>query len=186
MLQIVAHEIGHNLGMLHDFNGGNTNSQRYEGGQLCTNVGGIMDYRSNPYRWSACSVGDFTRYYNRVRNERPNDGYRPTYPFCLQAAEAATTTTTTTTTPETTTTIDASCIASCISSWTAADTPACVKTTLCTDSCAKGVCTQCDVIQKVAYVITAADDYSKEESAFQNFVLNIMLRSNFHLTYSVP
>ena len=144
MLQIVAHEIGHNLGMLHDFNGGNTNSQRYEGGQLCTNVGGIMDYRSNPYRWSACSVGDFTRYYNRVRNERPNDGYRPTYPFCLQAAEAATTTTTTTTTPETTTTIDASCIATCISSWTAADTPACVKTTLCTDSCAKGVCTQCD------------------------------------------
>ena len=35
------------------------------------------------------------------------------------------------------------------------------------------------VIQKVAY-------HPKDELAFQNFVWNITLRSNFHLTYSVP
>ena len=50
------------------------------------------------------------------------------------------------------------------------------------------------VIRKVAYAMTAAAEYSKDElakfqnfknSKIQNFVLNIMLRSNLDLTYSV-
>ena len=42
--QIMAHEIGHNLGMDHDFNG-NAGVLRVDSkGANCTNIGGVMDY----------------------------------------------------------------------------------------------------------------------------------------------
>jgi hypothetical protein len=139
--RIIAHELGHNLGMFHDFNGGNVNSARNEGGQPCTNVGGIMDYRSNPNKWSPCSVGDFTRYYQAVAAARPNDGVRPSSPYCLVAADAATPTTTTAA-PTTTPSADAvACVAKCVAEFTTADAPACVKHSACTDACSKGSCT---------------------------------------------
>jgi len=126
--QIIAHEIGHNLGMFHDFT--NSRGNRYENGQLCTNVGGYMDYTQTPTKWSDCSVGDFTRYYNFVNSRRPNDGVRPSSPFCLQES-----TDTGGNTPAQT------CVEKCVAEWTATGTPACVKTASCTTACTAGTCT---------------------------------------------
>ena len=53
--------------MEHDFIGGNVNQNRYSSqGQLCTGIGGYMDYRANPTRWSPCSAEDFHAYFSAV------------------------------------------------------------------------------------------------------------------------
>ena len=72
--QTIAHEIGHNLGMDHDFDA--QGNPRVLNGRRCY---GYMDYedgtRLGDYtnRWSACSVSDFTNYVNRQSS------------FCLQS-----------------------------------------------------------------------------------------------------
>jgi len=53
-----AHELGHNLGMEHDF----------DHGDHCDGKG-IMSYGDHPKAWSTCSNKDFANWYNR-------DGYR--------------------------------------------------------------------------------------------------------------
>jgi len=125
--QIIAHEIGHNLGMYHDF-GSSTSVPRYYNGQACTNIGGYMDYTTSPTRWSPCSVGDFTNYYNYVNSRRPNDGVRPSSPFCLKES-------TDTSTPTT------GCKDKCVADWTATGTPDCVKNSACQVACDAGTCT---------------------------------------------
>ena len=101
-----------------------------------------MDYRTNPTQWTACSVGDFVRYYYAVKSARPNDGFRPSYPFCLNAAAAPTTTTraTTTRSSEATTTDQSLCVADCISSWTESAIADCIKSTACTYACTQPKC----------------------------------------------
>jgi hypothetical protein len=46
IVQLLAHEIGHNLGMNHDFHGENRDRKRFDKfyNTKCTNEGGIMDY----------------------------------------------------------------------------------------------------------------------------------------------
>jgi hypothetical protein len=92
-IQIVAHMVGHNLGMKHDF-GDTVNPIRRDSlGRSCTAIGGIMDYRT-PQLWSTCSVEDFNAYHDDIVRTRGQ--------FCL-ATDGTTTTAATTTTATTTT-----------------------------------------------------------------------------------
>ena len=69
-LQTLVHEIGHNLGMKHDF-GKNDATRKAKNGVVCTKAGGYMDYVAFPKKWTQCSIEDFTAYYNSVlKSER--------------------------------------------------------------------------------------------------------------------
>ena len=58
--QIVAHEMGHNMGMLHDFD------SRHGGqGGPCDKTG-FMSYGTAPNVWSTCSRADFLAHYNEI------------------------------------------------------------------------------------------------------------------------
>lgn len=78
--ETVAHEIGHNLNMDHDFKSdgsGQRIPKSSSDGRPCTNKNFIMDYyQPNPRSWSPCSVEDINRYY------RATGGYGNN---CMQA-----------------------------------------------------------------------------------------------------
>ena len=80
VLQIVVHEIGHNLGMKHDFEVvpilGIPLPRFSSQFHLCSNPLYYMDYGKFPKTWSPCSVEDFTKYYNDVISVRGK--------FCLE------------------------------------------------------------------------------------------------------
>jgi hypothetical protein len=58
--QIMSHEVGHNVGMSHDFNGSPGNPRYDSQGRTCTNIQSVMDYNQASYdKWSTCSNEDF-------------------------------------------------------------------------------------------------------------------------------
>ena len=62
-LQVVAHEIAHNIGIRHDFNKDKTPRKG------CNSGHGIMDYVAKRESWSDCSLRDFSRYLDVKRNK---------------------------------------------------------------------------------------------------------------------
>ena len=72
-LQTIAHEVGHNLGMAHDFDQKTYNSNgkyvyRKYSKKSCN---GLMDYLDNGVGWSACSARDFSRYLTSAGTKKP-------------------------------------------------------------------------------------------------------------------
>ena len=71
-LQLVAHEIAHNLGIYHDFDKENEGDDRpdTENHGNCSpdgfNVNSIMSYGQQREIWSSCSRENFKEYYNNV------------------------------------------------------------------------------------------------------------------------
>jgi hypothetical protein len=57
----VAHELGHNLGMMHDFKDDPKIKRVDSKNRPCSGIGGVMDYYGNVNKWSTCSVEDFTK-----------------------------------------------------------------------------------------------------------------------------
>ena len=57
-IQVLAHELGHNFGMYHDFD------EKHGGSTGPCNGQGIMSYGSYDYnQWSTCSKADFEEHY---------------------------------------------------------------------------------------------------------------------------
>merc|ERR1712204_142977 len=85
----VAHELGHLLGMYHDFEKASERLEKCGKGKW--KGGTVMNYGNNRTEWSECSQDDFKLYYNKVLLK--NDDR-----FCLQeVSEAADSIVTTTT-----------------------------------------------------------------------------------------
>lgn len=73
---IVAHEIGHNLNMKHDFVNNPSKPRKCQAdGSSCSGIGGVMDYyQPEINQWTCCSKCDFKKY------------FKSNNPFCLQVA----------------------------------------------------------------------------------------------------
>ena len=76
----LAHELGHNLGMYHDFDERHGGNGKPGSGGSCDGRGTMSYGKEAPPRWSDCSRKDFRAHYNMVLNV----GLK----WCLPAADS--------------------------------------------------------------------------------------------------
>ena len=78
---VFAHELGHALGIEHDFIDSTRDDRFDKNGVKCTGINGLMDYgaRSSVNKFTTCSKEDFRDYYNHVL-----DTYKS---FCLSCGK---------------------------------------------------------------------------------------------------
>jgi hypothetical protein len=87
ILQVIAHELGHNLGMPDEYIWSLTPPGfilRDSKGVSCTSDNGVMDSKLFPKKWTTCSVEMFTCYYNHILNTHGH--------FCMELGGNGTTT----------------------------------------------------------------------------------------------
>jgi len=84
-----AHELGHALGMPHDFTTSTTTPKLDKSGNSCLNVDGVMSYKNSKTTWSQCSREAITGWFAQLSNVGINcKGQNPCKDNCKSGGSA--------------------------------------------------------------------------------------------------